>query len=76
MKKCMLDIHPKKLVLVPDGSDGLCTPFLDLKIVIKEGSVSTSIFDKRDSFDFPIVSFPTLPVIFHNAVIMVFSLVN
>ena len=35
-------------------------PFLDLQLVITNGVVSTSIFDKRDAFDFKIVNFPTL----------------
>ena len=56
----MKEIYPKELVLVPDDSDGLSTPFLDLQLVTKNGVVSTSIFDKRDSFDFRIINFPTL----------------
>ena len=56
----MKDIYPKELVLVPDDSDGLSTPFLDLQLVVKNGVVSTSIFDKRDAFDFQIINFPTL----------------
>ena len=60
MKSVMKDIYPKELVLVPDDSDGLSCPFLDLFIVIKDHIISTSIFDKRDGFDFPIVNFPTL----------------
>jgi hypothetical protein len=60
MISLMKDIYPKELILVPDGSDGLSTPFLDLQVVIKDGAISSSIFDKRDAFDFPIVNFPTL----------------
>ena len=56
----MKDIDPKELVLVPDESDGLSTPFLDFQLVIENGVVSTSIFDKRDAFDFQIINFPTL----------------
>ena len=56
----MGEIYPKELVLVPDGSDGLSTSFLDLNLVIKDGVVSTSIFNKRDEFDFKIVNFPNL----------------
>ncbi len=56
----MTEIYPKELILVPDESDGLSCPFLDLQIVIKDHIISTSIYDKRDSFDFPIVNFPTL----------------
>ena len=60
MTKLMTDIYPKELILVPDDCDGKSTPFLDLQITIKEKIISTSIFDKRDSFDFPIVNFPNL----------------
>jgi hypothetical protein len=60
MEKFKTDIYPKELELVPDDSDGMSTPFLDLQIVIDDGIISTSIFDKRDGFDFPIVNFPFL----------------
>ena len=40
--------------------DGQSTHFLDLNIDIRDGFISTSIYDKRDSFDFPIVNFPFL----------------
>jgi hypothetical protein len=60
MKKCRSDIYPKELKLVPDESDGLTSPFLDLNMTIRDGCVYTSIYDKRDAFDFPIVNFPTL----------------
>ena len=60
MKKYMLEIYPKELNLIPDETDGQSVPFLDLLINIKEGVISTSIFDKRDAFNFPIVNFPIL----------------
>ncbi len=49
MISVMKDIYPKELVLVPDDSDGLSTPFLDLQLVVANGVVSASIFDKRDA---------------------------
>jgi hypothetical protein len=60
MKKYMTDIYPKELILVPDDSDGLSAPFLDLQLTLNDNIISSSIFDKRDAFDFPIVNFPTL----------------
>ena len=60
MIKVMSKIYPKELVLVPDDSNGFDVPFLDLNISLKDHIISTSIFDKRDNFDFPIVNFPTL----------------
>ncbi len=50
----------KELVLVPEESDGMSSPFLDLLLTIEDNRIPTSIFDKRDAFDFPIVNFPTL----------------
>ena len=60
MMKIMSEIYPKELVLVPDDTDGKSCPFLDLQVVIKNSVLFTSIYDKRDAFDFPIVNFPTL----------------
>lgn len=60
MVKHMSDIYPKELVLVPDDTNGQSCPFLDLQVVITDHIISTSIYDKRDTFDFPIVNFPTL----------------
>ena len=60
MKKIMLEIYPKELELIPDDLDGQQAPFLDLQLIIEDQIISTSIFDKRDAFDFPIVNFSTL----------------
>ena len=60
MKEVMTKIYPKELVLVPDDNNGCTAPFLDLQLLITEGVISTSIYDKRDAFDFPIVNFPNL----------------
>ena len=57
MKKVMTDIYPKELILVPDEGDGLSAPFLDLQLIINDSVISTSIYDKRDAFDFLIVNF-------------------
>ena len=60
MKKVMAEIYPKELVLIPEDSDDQSCSFLDLQVVIKDSIITTSIFDKRDAFDFPIINFPTL----------------
>ena len=60
LKKVMADIYPKELVLVPEDSEDQSCSFLDLQVVIKDSVITTSIFDKRDAFDFPIINFPTL----------------
>ena len=56
----MTDIYPEELVLVPGDVDDQFCPFLDLQVAIKDSIISTSIFDKRDAFDFPIFNAPTL----------------
>ena len=60
MKNAMTEIYPEELVLVPEDSDDQSCAFLDLQVVIKDSIISTSMFDKRDAFNFPIVNFPTL----------------
>ena len=60
MRRVMTDIYPEELVLVPGDADDQFCPFLDLQVAIKDSIISTSIFDKRDAFDFSIVNFPTL----------------
>ena len=49
---------------------------LDLQIVIKDQIISTSIYDKRDAFDFPIVNFQLSLVISLLKVLMEFLFVN
>ena len=39
---------------------GTEAPFLDLRLSISNGFVSSKIYDKRDDFDFDIVNFPFL----------------
>ena len=44
-------IHPAELQLNKANSSDTEAPFLDLKISISNGTVSTKIYDKRDDFD-------------------------
>ena len=60
MKVHMSEIYPKELILVPDETNGKSCPFLDLNVDITDRIISTSIYDKRDAFNFPIVNFPNL----------------
>ena len=53
-------IYPTELQLNRANSSDTKTPFLDLKLCISNGTVSTRIYDKRDDFDFDIVNFPFL----------------
>ena len=51
-------IYPTELQLNRANSSDTEAPFLDLNLRISNGTVSTKIYDKRDDFDFDIVSFP------------------
>ena len=51
-------IYPTELQLNRANSSDTEAPFLDLNLCISNGTVSTKIYDKRDDFDFDIVSFP------------------
>ena len=53
-------IYPTELQLNRTNSSDTEAPFLDLNLCISNGTVSTKIYDKRDDFDFDIVSFPFL----------------
>ena len=60
MEKVKSQIYPKEVILVSDDNNGLNTPFLDLMINIENSLITTHIYDKRDLFNFPIISFPIL----------------
>ena len=60
MLSLMNQIYPSELVLVPDSTDGSNCPFLDLNLTLTDGVITTSVFDKRDTFNFQIVNFPNL----------------
>ena len=53
-------IYPTELQLNKANSSDTEAPFLDLKLSIANGIVSSIIYDKRDDFNFEIVNFPFL----------------
>ena len=53
-------IYPTKLQLNRANSSDTEAPFLDLNLCLSNGTMSTKIYDKRDDFDFDIVTFPFL----------------
>ena len=53
-------IYPTELQLNRTNSSDTEAPFLDLNLCISNGTISTKIYDKRDDFDFDIVTFPFL----------------
>ena len=54
-------IHPSELQLNKANTSDTEATFLDLHLSISNDNVST-IYDKRDGFDFEIVNFPFLDV--------------
>ena len=53
-------IYPAELQLNKANYSDAEAPLLDLNLSILNGFVSSKIYDKRDDFDFDIVSFPFL----------------
>ena len=53
-------IYPTELQLNKTNSSDTKAPFLDLKLSITNGIVSSKIYDKRDDFNFEIVNFQFL----------------
>ena len=53
-------ICPPELQLNKANASDTEAPFLDLHLSIRNGFVSSKIYDKRDDFDFNIVNFPFL----------------
>ena len=53
-------IYPTELQLNKANSSDTEAPFLDLNLSIKNGIVSSKIYDKQDDFNFEIVNFPFL----------------
>ena len=53
-------VYPTELQLNKANSSDTEAPFLDLKLSITSGIVSSKIYDKRDDFNFEIVNSPIL----------------
>ena len=51
-------IYPHELQLNKANTSDTEAPFLDLRLSISNGFVSSKIYDKRDDFDFGIVNSP------------------
>ena len=59
-KGMVKQIYPPELQLNKANSTDNEAPYLDLRLSIANGCVSSTIYDKRDDFDFDIVNFPFL----------------
>ena len=54
------DIYPAELQLYKANTSDKETSFLDLNVKVIGSGIHTSVYDKRDYFEFPIVNFPLL----------------
>lgn len=53
-------IYPPELLLTSEDKQDQIVNYLDLTLSIKDNDINYKIYDKRDSFNFPIVNFPNL----------------
>ena len=52
------EIYPSELILKKEITSHRETTFLDLHLCINEGQIQTSLYDKRNSYNFNVVRFP------------------
>ena len=57
---CQRDIYPPELILMSDNKSNKEVNYLDLNLKIVNKNLCYKLYDKRDSFTFPIVNFPNL----------------
>ena len=60
MEQHWKDIYPPELILKKENVNNQETTFLDLDIKIKDKQFHVKLYDKRDAFNFNIVSYPDL----------------
>ena len=66
MNKYKYEIYPKELILNKENSNDQQCNFLDIKMNIKNSLIVTSIYDKKDDFNFKVNSFPNLSGNIHS----------
>ena len=59
-------IYPKELLLNKENKDDKMCNFLDIKMNIMNDMIVTSIYDKKDDFNFKVNSFPNLSGNIHH----------
>ena len=52
------DIYPVELTLKKTSESSTSLSYLDIQITMLNGKYSTAVYDKRDDFNFKIVTFP------------------
>ena len=56
------DIYPPELVLKETTEKSGLVSYLDFGISVKNGQYHTTVYEKRDSFNFKIVNFPFMSI--------------
>ena len=59
-QRAIVDIYPSELQLKNTTEGPTTLSYLDVLITINNGKYSTSVYDKRDSFQFDVINFPHL----------------
>ena len=57
-------IYPPELQINKENSSNTDAPFLDLHWTVSDGFVSSKLYDKRDDYNFDIVKFPFILLLF------------
>ena len=52
------EIYPPELILKKENTSHTETNFLDFHLCINDGQIQTSLYDKRNSYNFDVVRFP------------------
>ena len=52
------EIYPSELIFKKENTSHTEPTFLDLRLCINEGQIQTSLYDKRNSYNFKVVRFP------------------
>ena len=58
MERLYSNIYPSELVLNKTNDSPMTANYLDLKISIVNNTIKTELYDKRDEFDFKVISLP------------------
>ena len=67
MDEYKYEIYPKELILNKENKNDKHCNFLDISMNIINTHIVTSIYDKKDAFNFKVNSFPNLPGNVHYA---------
>ena len=58
LERMYSDIYPSEMKLNKTNSNSICCDYLDINIIIKNGKFVSKIYDKRQDFNFNVISLP------------------